>query len=445
MKKAISAIICALAAASLCACCAACGASANNESSQGSDVSTQASTPTETTEQPKGDVAAVPLSENENAKKGISSFTNELFKQCRKSDKGNNTLVSPLSVYMAFGMLNNGAVGATQTEITAALSGAGNSPLATEEINAAMKDYMVSSNDGGILDIANALFIMEKDNITINDAFKTTVSNDYFAEIFYEKYSSQTVNKINGWVSDKTHEMIPSILAPNAVNQDTVSVLVNAAAFEGKWLSPYDPEYDVEELDFTNYSGSTVKADFMISEENAYLTDENAVGFMKYYEPTKGSDNFCFIGILPNEGVDIDEYVASMTDSTISDMVENSVDEYLVVRLPKFSFSNKYSLPSALGAMGIQTAFEPGSADFTGICNSNSVCVGDVIHDTFIEVDESGTRAAAATAITMEDNAIAEIPMEPITITLDRPFVFAIYDLTDNIPVFIGTVTGHGF
>ena len=90
--------------------------------------------------------------------------------------------------------------------------------------------------------------------------------------------------------------------------------------------------------------------------------------------------------------------------------------------------------------MGIHAAFNPGEADFTGLCNSNTVTVGNVIHKTFIDVDESGTRAAAATAIIKEDNMMEMEPKEPKHITLDRPFVFMIYDMTDNIPVFIGTV-----
>ena len=464
MKKAISAFICALTAALLCAYCTACGTAANNESSQNAAASSEASGKshnlTDTAEQPEqisyesgsnnsGEkITAVPLSENEKAQKSISAFTNEMFKRCREDDKEKNTLVSPLSVYMALGMLNNGAKNTTQTEITNVLSGnfegeadTNRSELSSEEINAAMKDCMVKSNDSGILNIANAFYVIEKDYITINDEFKKTVSDDYFAEIFYEKYSKQTVDKINSWVNDKTHKMIPSILPPDAVNQETVSVLVNAAAFEGKWLSPYDPEYDVTEREFTNYSGSIIKTDFMNSEENMYLSDENAVGFMKYYEPGENGLTYCFVGILPDKGVSIDDYVASLTGSTISDMVANKSSEDVIVDLPKFTFSNKYSLPNVLDSMGIHAACETCKADFTGLCSSNSVTVGDVIHKTFIDVDESGTRAAAATAIIMEDNMMEEAPPEPKRITLDRPFVFAIYDMNNNIPVFIGTVT----
>ncbi len=371
----------------------------------------------------------------------IKSFSNELFKNCFADPNAENpnTLVSPISVYTAIAMVNNGADGQTRNEINTLLTGNENTSI--ESLNNYLSDYMSKSNSGDIINIANSMFIIDRKDITINQAFNDVLKNSYYAELFHGDTSIKTVEKINSWVNKKTNEMIPAILPPQELNPNTISIILNAVAFDGKWLSPYDPETDVFKKDFNNYDGSVIETDFMNSTENNYIQTKNAVGFVKYYEPDSNDNYYCFVGILPNENIDINKYVESLSANDISDMVSSCEHCDVNVNLPKFTFDVSYKLPKTLSDMGMPTAFTP-SADFSGMAESssgNGISIGDVIHKTHIEVDEKGTKAAAVTGIIMQDNAIA-VAEEPKIVTLDRPFVFAIYDKENDIPLFIGSV-----
>lgn len=382
----------------------------------------------------------------------LNYFTSELFKSITDKSKGENTLVSPLSVYMAFAMLNNGAAGSTQAEINDVLSGyiqrsdaevdyASHNPLTADQLNAFMSGYLAEINGDDTIKIANSIFLMDRSDLTFNEGFQTTINSLYSADIFHGKADGDTVNRVNSWVDEKTNGMIPSIISE--IKPDTVSILLNAIAFEGSWSEPYDPETDVYEDNFTCADGSVKSLSFMKSTESGYLSDDSAEGFMKMYSYDFEADNpmrFCFIGLLPNEGISVDEYIKTMTSDTIRNTFNNRNRENVIVNLPKFTFGKEYHLPKILYDMGMQSAFSA-NADFSqlAVSDNGGVYIGDVIHDTHIELNEKGTRAAAVTGITMFDNAVA-VEEEPRVLTFDRPFVFAIYDMNNDVPIFIGTV-----
>lgn len=380
------------------------------------------------------ETADAPVS-SDDFKGNIASFSTELFKRIYAEKPGENTLLSPLSVYTALGMVTNGADGNTYSELCGVLGGS------AESTSSALGGYMKNTNSGGVLQIANSMFVMERSDITMDKNFIKTVKKSYFAEIFTEPYSDDTVEHINSWVSDKTKDMIPKMLMPDDITPNTVSVLLNAIAFDGKWAKAYDPETDVREGEFENYDGTASKAQYMYSCEGSYFKTKGAEGFTKQYEPDKNGSVCCFAAFLPNEGVSVDEFVSELTPETIGECINNAGGEVLTYT-PKFSFDESYSLPKELTDMGINDAFDPNSADFTRLAVSqsgNCVFIGNIIHKTHIEVDEKGTKAAAATAIIMQDNAVA-VEEEPKIVELNRPFVFAIYDMTNDLPVFIGTV-----
>ena len=413
------------------------------EVSSDESVSSAASENTSTGETP----AFKEVDETEKINYGINAFSSELFKtEYAKSNSADNVFLSPYSVYTALSMLNNAAKGSTLNEMNNMLGGnfpnkaVNGNPVSVDGLNTFFKNYInLPIGDASTFKTANSIWIMQRDNVKIRDSFINTTKECYNAEIFNEPYGDSTVDKINGWVDENTDHMIKKMLSPKSITPDTVSVLLNAVAFDGKWTAPYE-ESDVEKNTFHNADNSESQVDFMYSDEHNYIDDNGkATGFVKTY---KGDEDhsFCFIALLPNESIGIDKYIEEeLTDEKFKECFYKSTSGEVHAALPKFKFDTSYNLNS-LADMGIPTAFSP-SADFSGFAESENgnIYISEVIHKAHVEVDEKGTKAAASTAIIMEDNAMEAEP-EYYTVTLDRPFVFAIYDYDNEMPLFIGAV-----
>ena len=383
---------------------------------------------------------------------GIRSFSSRLFQRCYEEKKGENALLSPLSAYMALAMVNNGAVGHTQYEICSVLSGYLQYPeekdysyfaeLPPEDINDAMQKYVNETNKGSVLDIANAMFIIDRDDVKMNEDFGNIIQQKYGAELFHEVFSEKTVYNINAWASKNTHNMIPDLLSPDDVNQDTVSVLLNAVAFEGKWANEYKDD-QIRKDDFHNYDKSTSKVDYLCSTESCYLENDKATGFVKAYQLDENDKRYSFAAILPNEDISIDDYIAGMGEGEITVLMDSRERCDVITKLPKFTFDGDYKLPNALKTLGMPSAFDPAVSDFSNLATTDdgyNLTISNVIQKTHIELDEKGTKAAAATAIIMEKNdAVMEVE-EPKEVILNRPFVFVIFDEEEELPVFIGAV-----
>ena len=392
-------------------------------------------------------VPQIDTAEKEKIRCGINRFTAELFKSeyGKRDNESDNVFLSPLSAYTALSLLDNGAAGDTQSELNALLGGiypdgkSSGNPVETDTLNKYFKEYMSGlGGDSTKFNMANSVFVMKRDDIKINDVFKNNVSEFYSADIFNE-HSDKAVDSINKWVSAKTDKMINGILKDGDITPDTVTVLLNAVAFDGEWKTEYE-ENSVLQGVFHNYDSSTSNVYFMHSAEEYYFSDDNAKGFIKDYK-SDNDNKYSFIAVLPNEDVGIDKYVTEYFDEdTICDYAENAISVDVHTTLPKFSFDTEYKLEQTLSNMGMNTAFDAETADFTNLAESdNKIFVGGVIHKAFVDVNEKGTKAAAATAVTMFDNAVA-VDEEVYEVYLDRPFLFAIYDSTENVPVFIGTV-----
>ncbi len=375
---------------------------------------------------------------------GMNDFSAQVFK--RSYEKGTNTLVSPLSIYTALAMLENGADNETKQEMLQMLGGGDNS---VESINEYMKKYIATINGGGILNTANSMYIMDRNDVDINSAFTEEIRKDYFAEVFREPANNATVKKINDWVKLNTKDMINKVIEEDSLTPDKLALLLNAVSFKAKWSEQYE-SWDISKSVFHNYDGTTCETDFLYGDEYSYISDELSEGFIKYYDTTiedektgkwRRDEEYAFVAILPNEGVSVDDYIAQMNDSTIRQLVDSRKYEDCTTIMPKFKYECSFNMSETLQNMGMKTAFDKKHADFSKLAESkfgNNVYVNSVIHKTFIELDENGTKAAAVTVVDINcDTAVA--PPEK-TIKLDRPFIYVIYDTKNSVPVFIGTV-----
>ena len=175
----------------------------------------------------------------------------------------------------------------------------------------------------------------------------------------------------------------------------------------------------------------------MTSEERLYLCDENSTGFIKNYSGGK----YSFAALLPNEGIDIYEYIQGLTGERLQNTFDGAQASAVKATMPKFSYEYESSLNDALKKLGMNSAFDESKADFSkmGKSSNGNIFISEVKHKTFICVDERGTKAGAVTSVAM-DNGAAD-PMSMHSVKLDRPFVYMIIDNDTNLPLFIGAVT----
>lgn len=341
-----------------------------------------------------------------------------------------NSLVSPLSVLLALSMTANGASGDTLDEMEKLL-GQG---IPLIELNAYLYSYSNSLPDenNSKLRIANSIWFRDDEGrLTVEKDFLQTNANYYNAAAYRSRFDETTLKDINSWVEKNSDGMIDSIL--DSIDPDTVMYLINAIVFDAEWEKVYSKE-NLEDGSFTNASGIGEAARFMNSEEMLYLYDGMSEGFIKPY--SKGM--YSFVAILPNEGITVDEYVSKMTGKGFLGLINGAKSTPVTASLPKFSYSYTIGMNEALKKLGMPTAFSSEKADFSRLGRSSrgNLFIGDVLHKTFISVDELGTKAGAVTKVEIEDEAYIESKV----VRLDRPFIYAIIDNSQGLPVFIGTV-----
>ena len=357
-----------------------------------------------------------------------TDFAIRLFKQT--NEDGKNTLISPLSVLCALAMTANGAEGETREQMEAVLG------MSVEELNLYLYSYINALPQGEKykLSVANSIWFTDDDRFTVNQDFLQTNADYYGADIYKTPFDKQTLKDINNWVKNETDNMIPKVLED--IPDAAIMYLINALAFEAEWTEIYEKN-QVRDKTFTKEDGTKQDVELMYSTEGKYLEDENATGFIKYYKERK----YAFVALLPNEGVTVSEYVNSLDGASLAALLANAESRSVETAIPKFESEYDIEMSSILEAMGMSNAFNVTFADFTGIGDSTEggIYISKVIHKTYIQVGEKGTKAGAVTAIEMNDGS-AGPPDEIKQVYLDRPFVYMLIDCETNTPFFIGTV-----
>lgn len=358
-------------------------------------------------------------------------FYTKLFKACVKERKNENVFISPLSVQLALAMTGNGASGETKAQMEKLLGGT----IPLEELNEYLYSYVNSlgSADEYKVKIANSLWLRDDESrLQAEKDFLQKCCDYYSAEVFKAPFDSQTVKDMNSWVSDKTDGMIKEII--DKISSESIMFLLNGVMFDAVWDEPY-MNGAVSSGTFTSVSGEQRIVNMMPSGENIYLEDENATGFMKDYKDGK----YAFAALLPDENVNINDYVESLTGERISAILGNAKNEMVSVKIPQFTCEFNMSLKNVLSDMGIDQAFDETKADFSKMAKSSegNIFIGDVFHKTFITVDERGTKAGAVTKVEVKDTAA---PTQIRQVFLDRPFVYIIIDKTNNLPIFMGVL-----
>ena len=361
-----------------------------------------------------------------------SNLAINMFKQSVSLREDNkNILISPLSVALALAMTANGASNDTLKEFEELFG------LSIEEINAGFKAYVnnLPSSEDSKLHIANSIWFREN-GISLYDDFIEANKENFSAEILQRAFDKSTVDEINAWVDENTDGMIDNLI--DDIDVSVMMYLINALVFDAKWEDQYS-DYQVYEDEFTSFDGNIKKVNMMSSQEDLYINDGNAQGFIKGYR-----DGYSFVALLPNEGISVYDYIAELDSRQLYGLISNPQYRPVNVELPQFKYEYSLYMADILKAMGLDRTFVGQEADFSkmGVAASNErLAVSRVLHKTVIELTQAGTKAAAVTAVEIVCES-AEIPIiEPINVVLDRPFVYMIIDNNTDLPIFTGVVT----
>ena len=358
----------------------------------------------------------------------VTDFAIRLFKESMAD--GENTLISPLSVLVALSMTANGADNETLSQMEAVLG------MPIDQLNTWISTYMANlpEEEKYKLSLANSIWFTDDERFTVNQDFLQTNADYYGADIYRAPFDDDTCKDINKWVKDNTDGLIKNIL--DQIPKEAVMYLINALAFDAEWQDIYF-ESQVREGEFTTENGEKRNVDMMYSEENKYLEDKHATGFIKYYKDRK----YAFAALLPKEGTTVSEYIASLDGEHLNNLLTNAKSAFVNTSIPKFETEYDVEMSAVLSGMGMPDAFSGATADFSklGHSTAGNIFINRVLHKTFISVDDRGTKAGAATVVEMNDEC-ALIIEDPKQVFLDRPFVYMLIDCETNQPFFIGTM-----
>jgi len=356
-----------------------------------------------------------------------------------KSEDG-NMFFSPYSISSALAMTYEGARGKTAEEMQAVL----HLPNDTEKIHSdfvSINNELNKADKTYALSVANALWAQK--DFPFDDKYFNVVGEYYGGKVTNLDFKTDTENSrvtINNWVESKTNYKIKDLIPKGVIYDTTRLVLTNAIYFKANWSKQFNVR-DTTDGQFTLNSGAskTVKMMHETSVFNYGETSDLQILEMDYL----GNDLSMLI-ILPKDN-NITKIENVLSNGNLDGWKSNMTDERVEVTLPKFKFENKYLMSNDLKEMGMQAAFDPTNADFTGMYNKNltpdeNLYISEVIHQTYVEVAEYGTEAAAATAVVMMTSSAYE-PEEPKIFTADHPFVFIIQQKDTGNILFIGRVS----
>ncbi len=369
------------------------------------------------------------------------SFTARLLQETCSAEPQKNVLVSPLSALFALGLAEAGAAGETLSQLEAA-TGMDADGL-TSYLNAYARRISGESlydaaqkGDALALKSANSIWLRDSDSLAVSDSYLAACKDSFSAQAFSAPFDATTLDDINSWVSSKTDGMIDRIV--DEISGSDQLFLIDALAFDDGWYEPFD-DGDVQDDIFTTEDGDQQNVRMMHSHETVYLENDLAEGFLKPYE---GYD-FAFVALLPKQGTKLADLVSSFDGTSLHDLATTIIPDIEVdAGLPKFSLSFETTLNDQLAAMGVQDAFDPGSADFSrmGSVKDGNLAISRVVQKTFIDVNETGTKAAAATSAGMSGSSAAQAEPEVREVILNRPFAYLIIDYVTSTVAFAGIV-----
>ncbi|MGD1715631.1 serpin family protein [Dapis sp. BLCC M172] len=353
----------------------------------------------------------------------------QLFSEIQKYQSNENVFISPISIAIALSMTYNGAAGETQKAMAKTLNFQG---MSLAEVNQANKDLGIllnSLNPEIKLNIANSIWTDKGTSFSPN--FLQVNQNFYQSQVREIDFNNPESPKIiNDWVKDKTEGKIEKII--QALNPNDVMVLLNAIYFQGNWEEQFSEDF-TREMPFYLANG-TQKQHPIMFQSSRYLYYDNQY-FQAVSLPYKKGLASMYI-FLPRKQVGLEGFYQILNEKNWNNWMKQFEDYEVNLGLPTFKNEYEVTLNDMLKSLGMQIAFQPGVADFSGISSEN-LFISEVKQKTFVEVNETGTEAAATTSFTITlESAVMTVDM-----LVNRPFFFAIRDNKSGTILFMGEIT----
>ncbi|WP_135605638.1 serpin family protein [Methanococcoides sp. NM1] len=368
-----------------------------------------------------------------------NAFAFDMYSMVKNEDE--NIFFSPYSIFTAMAICYDGAEGSTKEQISNVFYYSLSKPV-LEESSKEMIDTINSANDEYDLKTANALWIRK--NYPLNEQFAHNLKIYYggnATNVDFRNEPEKSQDIINEWVSTNTNGKIKDLISDGTINSDTAMIITNAIYFKGKWINEFDIENTQKELFYnssSNEEGTLI--DMMYTRQYFNYGESEDAKIVEL--PYKGNDLCMYIVLPEKNNIGDFENIFRLSDyNKLKSSMESEKD--VRIWLPKFKFDTKTELSDTLRNMGIVDAFT-NNANFSSIYDSQKVSgdyvlsIDEVVHQAFIEVNEEGTEAAAATAIEAVDSA--PMPGQIMEFKADHPFMFFIEDKRTGCILFVGKV-----
>lgn len=393
-----------------------------------------------------------------NISDGMNAFAVDMHGQLASAKDVGNVFFSPFSIDTALAMTYAGAAGDTAKQMAQVL----HFDLAQDKLHEATGELLKRLNEPAVkrpyqLSVANALFSAK--GFAFKKEFTDVNAKHYGAavtELDFHGKAEESKKYINSWVEKQTNDRIKNLIPDAGLLSDARLVLVNAIYFKGDWEHKFDKK-DTKDVDFKIAADKSSKVPLMYQQRSySYMETDDLQAVRLEYAKTPAKDKkdkeaaddrlaasadkgLSMIVLLPKKVDGLAALEKKLTTKDLTEWTGKMHREDVKLSLPRFKMTYDTELSAVLKSMGMTDAFDERKANFSGISGSESVMISKVIHKAFVEVNEEGTEAAAATAVIMVPTA-APMPREPKTFTADRPFLFLIQDNASGAILFMGRV-----
>ncbi|MCC6615670.1 MAG: serpin family protein [Anaerolineae bacterium] len=363
---------------------------------------------------------------------GNEAFTFDFYAQV-KGEAG-NLFFSPHSILSAFWLAYLGADGDTAAQMSEAL----HLPLPVDAANSPVPEFDFAEDESFILHSANALWAQQ--DFPWRQEFVNLLQSvgSPIQRVDYHSDPEAIRQQINDWVEAQTEDKIQDLIPEGVIDTLTRMVIANAVYFKATWVHSFSEEL-TQDAPFTLLDGTTEQVPMMTLSEGVRLKVYQGDDVVAVALPYQGRE-IEMVVLLPNEG-GFEAFEDSLTAERFTEILDAMHPELTRVSMPRFSFETLLSLRPTLEALGITDAFDPAQADFSRMydpaATDERLFISAALHKAFVDVNEVGTEAAAATGIVIGALSAAE---ETLNIRVDRPFLFAIRDVQTNTILFMGRV-----
>lgn len=363
---------------------------------------------------------------NSEVARANTKFGFKLFSEMLKQDSSKNIFISPTSVGIALAMTYNGASGETKQAMAKTLE---LQEINLQELNSANAAIIAALENTEVeLNIANSLWVKEEYPVKQNFLQKTQKYKAKVTNLDFSDRNASTV--INNWVSQSTQGKIKQII--NNINSNDVLFLINAIYFKGKWTTQFDKNQTTNSPFYL--ATESQKQHPMMSQKGEYKYYENEK-FQAISLPYGQNEKFSLYIFLPNKDSSLSAFSQDLNAENWEKWMTLFKTKEGLIKLPRFQMESDITLNDTLKALGMSVAFGE-QANFSGI--GDNLAISEVKHKTFVQVDEAGTEAAAATSVGIE--LVAAMPVEPFQMIVDRPFFSAIRDNQTGTVLFMGYI-----